>query len=610
MRALTQKKELSIEHRVAHPDGAVLWLHSRGRIIYDETGRPVRGIGICIDITERKHREERLAKLNECLLTLGENPEENIKRLTALCEETLGGERVLYHRLDGESPPMVFGKLDMPGEGAEKGPSEMSGSVTPGEGSASAPASHDASRAPAKRAAPRVGGFAVSQAKPRMDVGVQCRGKHVGLLHAVWEKDSVPTDEDKKFLEAIALAIGTEEIRREETETRALREKERAQQEEELRAREKRYRELLENANSIILRMDTKGQITYFNEFAQKFFGYTPDEVLGKSVVGTIVPKAGAADRDLEFMIKNICKYPEQYATNQNENVKKGGERVLIAWTNKAILDEGGKIAEILCIGNDITEFQRLQEQLLQSKKMEAIGRLAGGVAHDFSSLLATIANHASKAKGAAPPDSPMHEDIEEILKNAEGASHFSRQLLAFSRQFLAFSKRQAIELKTVDLNELIRTIEEALRRLLHKGIELVTTFAPGLGLVRADPGQLSEVIINLVANACDAMPRGGTLSIETANVTLDEKYVRTHAYATPGEFVKLTVSDTGIGMTEEVKAHLFEPFFTTKGVGKGSGLGLSTAYGIVKQYGGYIDVSTEVGRGTVFTIYLPRAKE
>ncbi len=610
VQALAQKRELSIEHRVAHPDGTVLWLHSRGRIVYDGAGRPVRGIGICIDITERKRNEERLKKLNECLLSLRENPEENIKRLTALCEEALGGEKVLYHRLDDKSLPVVFGEFYVPGEGGEKAPSETFGDVTSDKGSASASPSRDASRSSARRPSPGVGNVAMFQMKPRMDVGVQCKGKHVGLLHAVWKKGAVPTAEDIKFLETVAVAIGTEEIRREGAEASARREKERVQQEEELRAREKRYRELLENANSIILKMDTKGNITYFNEFAQKFFGYAPDEIVGKSVVGTIVPKAGTAGRDLDFMIKNICKYPEQYATNQNENMKKSGERALIAWTNRAIRDEQGNIAEILCIGNDITEFQHLQERLLQSKKMEALGRLAGGVAHDFSSLLATIANHASKAKKALPPDSSLRGDIEEVLKNAEGASHFSRQLLAFSRQFIAFSKHQAGELKTVDLNELVRAVEDALRKTLHKGIELVVTLAPGLGPVKADPAPLSEVIINLVSNACDAMPKGGTLTIETSNVTLDEKYVRMHAYATPGEFVTLTVRDTGIGMTEEVRAHIFEPFFIAKGDDKGSGLGLPTAYGIVKQYRGYIDVSSEAGKGTTFTIYLPRVKE
>ena len=247
----------------------------------------------------------------------------------------------------------------------------------------------------------------------------------------------------------------------------------------------------------------------------------------------------------------------------------------------------------------ETTERRGLEVQLQQAQKMEAVGQLAGGIAHDFNNLLTVITSYGAMLMADMPRESPHATDVQEIMNAANRASSLTRQLLAFSR-------RQVLQPHVLDLNALTGNLEKMLRRLLREDIQLHTSFDPDLALVNADAGQLEQVIVNLVVNARDAMPRGGKLSIETANVTLGPGYGPMHANATPGSYVLLAVSDTGMGMDKDTQAHIFEPFFTTKPVGQGTGLGLSTVYGIVKQSGGYVWVYSEIGRGTTFKIYLP----
>ena len=260
------------------------------------------------------------------------------------------------------------------------------------------------------------------------------------------------------------------------------------------------------------------------------------------------------------------------------------------------------KVHRALKEAEEREEKRWLEEQLRQAQKMESIGKLAGGIAHDFNNLLTAIIGYSELVLNQTRNDDPLRQHIEEIKKAGERAASLTKQLLAYSR-------KQVLQPRVLDLNAVIAELDKMLRRLIGADIELVTRLAPELGRVKIDPGQIEQIVINLAVNARDAMPQGGKLTIETTNAQLDEAYARKNVAVTPGQYVLLSVSDTGCGMDAQTQSHLFEPFFTTKELGKGTGLGLSMVYGIVKQSGGDIWVYSEIGRGTVFKIYLPRAK-
>jgi two-component system, cell cycle sensor histidine kinase and response regulator CckA len=257
--------------------------------------------------------------------------------------------------------------------------------------------------------------------------------------------------------------------------------------------------------------------------------------------------------------------------------------------------DAAGRVVRIYGAAEDVTAQKQLEQQLLQSQKMEAIGKLAGGVAHDFNNLLTIISGYGQLLKTQVQSGHANPEYLDAIMRAADRAAQLTNQLLAFSR-------RQLLQLKVVDLNSVVADVEKMLRRLIGEDVELRFVRGSGLGLVKVDPGQIEQVIVNLATNARDAMPTGGRLTIETSNIDLHE-----HTMVIPGSYVQLCVSDTGVGMDKETAARVFEPFFTTKEIGKGTGLGLAMVYGIIRQSAGYIWVYSEPGRGTTFKIHLPR---
>ena len=366
-----------------------------------------------------------------------------------------------------------------------------------------------------------------------------------------------------------------------------------------LRASEDRYRSLVELAGSVIVVVDTEGRITEFNREAETFFGLLRAEALNRSYLECCVsePHHAAVAADLARI-----RTGESLQGREAAFVQRDGTHKAFLWNATLLTDSSGDSPQLLVIGQDISELRRLEHQLLQAQRMEGIGRLAGGIAHDFNNLLTAILGHAEMAQDDASTTDPARGNIAEITRAAQRAADLTRQLLAFAR-------RQIIEPRTVDLNGLVLTVDRMLRRLLGEDIDLVTVQDPDLWSVRIDPGQFEQVLVNLAVNARDAMPTGGTLVIETRNVHLDDEFARQHTTVQPGPHVLLAVSDTGVGMDAEVLAHIFEPFFTTKDVGKGTGLGLATCYGIVKQNRGSIWVDSERAIGTTFRIYLPRAE-
>jgi two-component system, cell cycle sensor histidine kinase and response regulator CckA len=330
-------------------------------------------------------------------------------------------------------------------------------------------------------------------------------------------------------------------------------------------------------------------------EFA-KLLGREPQAILGTTDRDLF--DAGRAER-YEHEDRAAVEHGESF-TSPEEFAGPGEEKRTLTIVRRPVRGATGAGAGVIGIASDITQQRELEQRLIQSQKMDAIGRLAGGVAHDFNNLLTAIQGFSSLLLTELPQGDSRREHAEEILKAGERATSLTRQLLAFSR-------RQVLEPRVIDLSDVVRNVSRMLQRLIGENIELSTAGASELFHVLADPAQIEQVIMNLAINARDAMPRGGKLTIETRNAQLDGSHWRKDFPLGAGDYALLAVSDTGIGMTPEVKSRLFEPFFTTKPRGEGTGLGLSTAYGIVKQSGGYIWVYSEPGQGTVFKVYLPR---
>jgi PAS domain S-box-containing protein len=370
-----------------------------------------------------------------------------------------------------------------------------------------------------------------------------------------------------------------------------------------LREKEKKLQEIYDEAPIGYHELNERGEIISMNRTELNMLGYSFGEVFGQPIWKFVVEE----EMTRKITLAKLAGDVSFHETFERTYRRRDGSTLTVLVKDRIIKDQDGKISGIRSTVEDITERRRSEEalrkseeQLRQWQKVEAIGNLAGGVAHDFSNLLMTIKGCTEILLRNLEPEDKRREEVIEIQKAAERATSLTRQLLAFAR-------KQVLQPQVVNLNDIVTNMTKILQRIIGEDIQLATVLEPKLWPVKVDPGQMEQVIMNLALNARDAMPRGGQLMIETANVNLNEEFTRQHVSMKPGAYVKMTVRDTGCGMDKETLNRIFEPFFTTKEKGKGTGLGLSTVYGIIKQSGGNIWAASELGQGSTFTIYLPK---
>lgn len=373
-----------------------------------------------------------------------------------------------------------------------------------------------------------------------------------------------------------------------------------------LRASEKKYRELIDSVPGIIDRWTPDGTLTFMNDYGLQFLGYKAEEIIGKPWSNTLVPETDEDGRKLTELPREISANPDAYRINEHTCILKNGQKAWIRWSNVPIYDDNGRITEFLSIGLDMTdrhnlekEHQQLEQQLLQAQKMEALGVMAGGLAHDLNNMLVPVVGYAEILLMNETLDEESRRSLEEILHSAERARKLIQQLMAFSR-------RKSLELREIELNDLASSMTAMLRRLVREDIELQIRPADFPVKVMADSGQLEQVLMNLVVNAVDAMPDGGTLTISVGRVLMREPEVSAHGLSHSGAYGLLTVADSGTGISEEHLSKIFDPFFTTKQPGHGTGLGLAMVYSIIRQHEGTVTVQSTQGKGTTFRILIP----
>ncbi|HMI85277.1 MAG TPA: response regulator [Polyangiaceae bacterium] len=378
-----------------------------------------------------------------------------------------------------------------------------------------------------------------------------------------------------------------------ERELREARERaSRREAENALRESERRYRRIIETTNEGVWIVDADSKTTFVNPRMAAMVGLEPRAMLGTSIFEFV--------RDPSIVTALQQHEPHSAKHGEIKLERKDDQATWVLLDTTPVIDGTGQYEGALVMAMDVSSRKRLEEQLRQAQKMEAVGSLAGGIAHDFNNLLSVILSGTSLILEGLKPGDPIIIELEEVLKAGERAGALTRQLLAFSRQ-------QMLEPRTLDLNQIVIGLEKMLRRLIGEDVELSLLLSRMLGKILADPGQIEQIIMNLVVNARDAMPQGGKVTIESGNCELTAAYTALHLGVRPGDYVMLAITDTGIGMDADTRTRIFEPFFTTKEKGRGTGLGLSTVFGIVQQSGGHIWVYSEPGKGTTFKVYFPR---
>jgi len=614
---LTREGQLSnLELRLRRRDGSPVWVLANVTLVRDPAHQPAVIEGTLVDVTGRKLAEEKALRFNR-LYSVSSSLRQAILRMTdrqqlfrEACRLTVekGRFRMAWFGLLDETSRRVApvahagfeeGYLDtirisVTDQPEGRGPTGAA--LHEGRHFICNDIAADPRMLPWREEALRRG-YRSSAAFP-----VTIHGRLLGSLNVYADEPGLFDEDHVALLEEMAadMTFALEGIAREEQRRQAERERAQALAREELaqaQARaEARFRDLLEAAPDTILEMDHQDGIVLSNAAAERLFGYEGSELRRLAFECLLAERSREAYRRL----RGTClSRPEGASAGPAEVTarrKDGREFQAEVHLSPVQTDQGGRIT---CILRDVTERKHLEEQLRQSQKMEALGRLAGGVAHDFNNLLTIIGGYAQMLLGSVKTKDPARRDLDSIIEAASRASALTRQLLAFSR-------RQVVQPKVLDLNRLIARMHRMLRPVIGEDIALELALQKNIGRIKADPGQIEQVLMNLVLNARDAMPRGGRIHISTALTHSSADAEPAPLPLPPGRHLLLEVSDTGEGMDEETLSHVFEPFFTTKARGRGTGLGLSTVYGIVKQNAGEIQVSSQLGGGSTFRIYLP----
>ncbi len=543
--------KVSVEYRIGRPDGTVRWIHDRGFQVRDAAGRLVGLNGIASDITESKQIEEALRRQQTELRVLIDltpalicfkDANNRILRVNQRFAEVLGRS---VEEIEGKS----IREID-PREAEKVFADDLQ---------------------------------VIHSGTPKLGIIETIRDREGRAISV--QTDKVPVfDKDKKVIGIVVMYQDITQRKNAEETLRLL------------------NSAVLQSRESIVItdaELDLPGpRIVFVNPAFTKMTGYAAEEVIGKT------PRILQGPRTDQAVTNRLRQDLQRGEVFEGEaiNYRKDGTEFTLEWQAAPIRDEEGTITHFLALQRDVTARKRLESQMFQSQKMETVGRLAGGVAHEFNSIMTAIIGQSELLIHDLPPGSALAESAVEISKAATRAATLTRQLLAFGR-------RQFLQPETINLNRLIANMDSVFHHLMGGGVRIQIVCGPGLQAVKADAEQIEQVIINMAMNARDAMPNGGLLTLETVNMSFDQEIVGRNSELRPGDYVLLAITDTGLGMSAEVKARIFEPFFSTKEVGQGTGLGLSTCYGIVKQSGGHISVYSEPARGATFKIFLPQVE-
>jgi len=556
--------------------GALDYVIKTPEMFSDVTHLVERALRDWKNLHERKQAESRLEAINHLLATMGPNFTENVSRLITLLAREIGAQFAFYSQITGTKLCAVAQwHVD----------NHLSDCLRCGCAACTEALNYTAGQLQhvnTARGNPLADRITFCSTEIHAHVGhiVECHQEPVGILCLHFDHPYQPTDGDRRLLGIFAAALGGEENRK--------------RTDAELRASDERYRQIVQTANEGIWVTDEQDNITFANHRLARMLGFTPEELMHRPALD-FIDTADISDHGYRLQL-SYQGQPTQYERRLRH--KEGRE--LWTWVSGSpLFDDSGKYRGAFAMFTDVTERRHLESQLRQVQKLESIGQLAGGVAHDFNNILAAIMMHLSLLHQNPSLDTETTEALKELEVETKRAANLTRQLLMFSR-------RSVIQSRVADLNELVQNLLKMLRRLLGENIAITFTSKEHLPAVEVDVGMMEQVVMNLAVNARDAMPRGGNLIIATSLVELNEEAVKLHSERRPGRFVTLMVADSGVGMDEGTLKRIFEPFFTTKDVGKGTGLGLPTAHGIVKQHHGWIEVESRPDHGSTFVVYLP----